>query len=209
MKKNKGLLILYGILIFIVLIIIFLVLNSKKTETKTTSQIPIPTPVSIGTSQQKKVQDLQPGTSTIQDVKSLYGNPTKTEEKNGYIENDYPLPNTKRQDMVYTKNNVVQYISQEQLTDNSLYTDFVSKNNKQPDGVLYDPKGYGGDVYWYIFSQEGIAYFADKKSGYTFQTIKFQPMKYADFTKNVAPLFNLQQNEPEEVKVDGNIPTNQ
>ncbi len=207
--KKKGLFFLYGTLFVIISLIILVILTVKKTPHTTITRIPIPTPIAIGAAQQKQVQDLQPGSSTIQNVKTIYGNPVKTFLKNGYMENDYHLPNTIRQDKIYTKNNVVQYISQEQLSNNSLYTDFVNKSKKQPSGVLYDPKGYGGDIHWYVFNQDGIAFFADKKSGYTFQTIKFSPMSYQDFIKNVAPLFSLVQTEPEEVKVDGNNPQNQ
>ena len=207
--KNKGLFLLYGFLITIIIIIFLFVITINTKRSAQTAQILTPTPITIGSSQQKQVNELQPGKSTMQDVKIIYGNPTKIVGKNGYIENDYPITNTLRTDKIYTKNDIVQYISQEQTVDNALYKDFVTKNNKQFNGTLYSPQGYGTNIQWYVFSQDGIAFFADQKTGYTFQTIKFPPMSYQDFLKNVAPLFSMTQQEPEEVKVDGNNPQNQ
>src|SRR5579859_2408607 len=155
MKKT----IIFIALLFFLTVLLLLLFFSNKKNSNQAKVLPTPTSLTVPLSQKNQSKNLQPGIATIQDVKKVYGNPTKIETKKDFTINYYTLPNTWRQDKIYIKDNIVLYTSKEQLSDNTLYKDFIIQNNKQPDGLLFDLREAGGEAKWYIFSKDGIAFF--------------------------------------------------
>lgn len=179
-------------LIIIIIIIVIITTFPKNTPPKRITAVSIPTPIPMEI-KIKSLEEIQPNKTSLTDLKNSLGSPEKAITKNGMTLFLYPIPDTQRKNKVYISNGTVTYVSEEQIKDNSLYSDFVKNNNKYEDGILYDPIQIGSGLNWYVFANNGIAFLADKNSGYTIQILRFPPTTYNNFLQTTAKNLSLSQ----------------
>jgi len=121
------------------------------------------------------------------------GQPAKSETNGQFHILYFPVGNTTRMNRIYTVNGTVQFVVEEILNNNTLYTDYTAQKQKKEDGVLYDPQQGGSGFNWYVFAGDGIAFLANQQAGYAISVQHFPPMSYQDYLNTVAKTFNLSQ----------------
>lgn len=195
--KRKHLFII-GILILIAIPwVVFIIAYKQEPKIPPKRQVVVIQPTivlpTISTPQrQKGISDLKPGFATENEVIQDLGQPLRSGNTENYKVLSYGIALTKRENLVYLNNNMVEIIAEEIPIDNSLYTEYLKKENlKTPDATAYD-NNYTAGFVWQVFAEKGIAFLANPMNGYTIKILYFKPVdKNSLFDSPIGKVFNL------------------
>ena len=138
-----------------------------------------------------QLNQLKPGTSTIEDVKEVNGEPTKTEEKDGKTYMYYPTPFEKDGNIVVMKDGTVEYVFEYVFGDyRGKYSDYLEMYGQPSLELKGDTSEY---KIWSVYLNEGIVavHSNDRIDGIVY----FKPQNENSFMNTVASDLGLRSFE--------------
>lgn len=138
-----------------------------------------------------------PNENTAKQITSTLQGPTDFKKQGDLTAITFPTGVKDRNNVVYEKNGIAQYVVQEITTDNTDLTDFKNLFPDSESFHMYDVNTAGVGFSWFIFPTEGVAFLANENyGGYVIRTIYFAKTTKDNFMQNAAKIFNMLSSDP-------------
>lgn len=189
LEKHKYISVLLALVVFF--IVVKIIFPTPVPKTPPVFPTPLPTPT---ISYRSNWKNIYPGITPLSEIESKLGKPSKTKMLQNEIVYSYPSENKNWPDQVFVSKENNQIVLIKTYFPKENY-DYFTNRYGQSDKEMFGPHSQAG-FSTFIFSNEGLAIVAEKKSKKVLEVWYFRPADIENFLQTIGK--DLQSNPPEQ-----------